>query len=157
MSTETSKEMNPSRDEFAALLAESLAKDDVFEGSVVKGKIVGIEKDLAVIDVGLKMEGRVPLKEFGIPGKPSTSRSATPSKFTWSASRMRSVKPFCRATRLAARRAGPASRSCTRRARRSRASSSTRSRAASPSISTAPWRSFRARRSTSAPCATSAR
>ena len=55
----TSKDMNPSRDEFAALLAESLAKEDVFEGSVVKGKIVGIEKDLAVIDVGLKMEGRV--------------------------------------------------------------------------------------------------
>jgi small subunit ribosomal protein S1 len=71
MSTEVSKEMNPSRDDFAAMLAESLAKDDVFEGSVVKGKIVGIEKDLAVIDVGLKMEGRVPLKEFGTPGKPN--------------------------------------------------------------------------------------
>ncbi len=56
--------MNPSRDDFAALLAESLAKEDVFEGPVVKGKIVGIEKDLAVIDVGLKMEGRVPLNEF---------------------------------------------------------------------------------------------
>jgi small subunit ribosomal protein S1 len=70
MSTTVSKEMNPTRDEFAALLAESLAKDDVFEGQVVKGKVVGIEKDLAVIDVGLKMEGRVPLKEFGIGGKP---------------------------------------------------------------------------------------
>jgi small subunit ribosomal protein S1 len=64
-----SKEMNPSRDEFAALLAESLQKDDVFEGSVVKGKIVGIEKDLAVIDVGLKMEGRVALREFAVGGK----------------------------------------------------------------------------------------
>jgi small subunit ribosomal protein S1 len=63
--------MNPTRDEFAALLAESLAKDDVFEGSVVKGKIVGIEKDLAVIDVGLKMEGRVPLREFALPGQAS--------------------------------------------------------------------------------------
>jgi small subunit ribosomal protein S1 len=72
MSTEISKEMNPTRDDFAAMLAESLAKDDLFEGSVVKGKIVGIEKDLAVIDVGLKMEGRVPVKEFGIPGQPST-------------------------------------------------------------------------------------
>ena len=65
------KDLNPSRDDFAALLAESLAKDDVFEGSVVKGKIVGIEKDLAVIDVGLKMEGRVPLREFALPGKPA--------------------------------------------------------------------------------------
>ena len=64
-----SKDFNPSRDEFAALLAESLSKEDVFEGSVVKGKIVGIEKDLAVIDVGLKMEGRVPLREFSVAGK----------------------------------------------------------------------------------------
>jgi small subunit ribosomal protein S1 len=53
-----SKDLNPTREEFAALLAESLSKEDVFEGSVVKGKVVGIEKDVAVIDVGLKMEGR---------------------------------------------------------------------------------------------------
>ena len=70
MTPDVSKEMSPSRDEFAALLAESLARDDVFEGQVVKGKIVGIEKDLAIIDVGLKMEGRVPLKEFGVGGQP---------------------------------------------------------------------------------------
>ncbi len=71
MSEVTTKELNPSRDEFAALLAESLAKDDLYEGSVVKGRVVGIEKDLAVIDVGLKMEGRVPLREFAQPGKPA--------------------------------------------------------------------------------------
>ena len=65
------RELNPSREDFAALLAESLAKDDLFEGSVVKGKIVGIEKDMAIIDVGLKMEGRVAMKEFGLGGKPS--------------------------------------------------------------------------------------
>jgi small subunit ribosomal protein S1 len=70
MTAEISKEYTPSRDEFAALLTESLSKDDLFEGSVVKGKVVGIEKDLAVIDVGLKMEGRVPLKEFGLGGQP---------------------------------------------------------------------------------------
>lgn len=64
MSAEVSKDLNPSREEFAAMLAESLAKDDVFEGTVVKGKVVGLEKDLAVIDVGLKMEGRVPVREF---------------------------------------------------------------------------------------------
>jgi len=67
--TATSKEFSPSRDEFAALLAESLAKEDLYEGSVVKGKIVGIEKDLAVIDVGLKTEGRVALREFSVNGK----------------------------------------------------------------------------------------
>ncbi|MBU2583526.1 MAG: 30S ribosomal protein S1 [Alphaproteobacteria bacterium] len=64
--SEMSKEMNPTQDEFAALLAESLAKEDVYEGSVVTGRIVGIEKDLAIIDVGLKMEGRVPLREFSV-------------------------------------------------------------------------------------------
>ena len=71
MSTAQTKEMNPSHDEFAAMLAESLAKDDLFEGSVVKGKVVSIEKDMAVIDVGLKMEGRIAVKEFGVNGKPS--------------------------------------------------------------------------------------
>ena len=71
MSTAQTREMSPSHDEFAAMLAESLAKDDLFEGSVVKGKVVSIEKDMAVIDVGLKMEGRIAVKEFGVNGKPS--------------------------------------------------------------------------------------
>jgi small subunit ribosomal protein S1 len=61
--------MNPSREDFAALLHESLLHSDVIEGTVVKGRVVAIEKDLAVIDVGLKVEGRVPLKEFGVRGK----------------------------------------------------------------------------------------
>ncbi len=65
------KEMNPTRDDFAALLNESMSGEDAFEGSVVKGTITAIEKDLAVIDVGLKMEGRVALREFGLPGKPA--------------------------------------------------------------------------------------
>ena len=66
-----SKDLNPTRDDFAALLSETLSNDDAFEGSVVKGTITAIEKDLAVIDVGLKMEGRVPVREFSIPGKPA--------------------------------------------------------------------------------------
>ena len=63
--------MNPSRSDFEALLNETLGAETAFEGTVVKGKITAIEKDLAVIDVGLKMEGRVPLKEFGVGGKPA--------------------------------------------------------------------------------------
>ena len=57
---------NPTRDEFAALLDESLggAADEGFEGRVVKGTITAIENDKAVIDVGLKSEGRVSLREF---------------------------------------------------------------------------------------------
>ena len=46
-----------------------MSEDDVFEGSVVKGTVTAIEKDLAVIDVGLKMEGRVQLREFALPGQ----------------------------------------------------------------------------------------
>src|ERR1700760_873395 len=60
----------PSRDDFAALLNESLGgENEAFEGKVVKGKVTGIENDMAVIDVGLKSEGRVALREFAAPGQ----------------------------------------------------------------------------------------
>ncbi|HXE88686.1 MAG TPA: 30S ribosomal protein S1 [Hyphomicrobiaceae bacterium] len=65
------KDLTPTRDEFAAMLGETMPEDEVFEGSVVKGTVTAIEKDLAVIDVGLKMEGRVPLREFMAPGRAS--------------------------------------------------------------------------------------
>ena len=63
---------NPTRDDFAAMLDESLggAADGGFEGRVVKGTITAIENDKAVIDVGLKSEGRVALREFAMPGQP---------------------------------------------------------------------------------------
>ncbi|MGC6517809.1 MAG: 30S ribosomal protein S1 [Candidatus Puniceispirillaceae bacterium] len=54
---------------FADLLAESFAENISVEGSVVKGYVIEIAGDYAVIDVGLKSEGRVPLKEFGAPGQ----------------------------------------------------------------------------------------
>ena len=54
----------PTREDFAALLTETYGDNEAFEGTVIKGKIVAIEKDMAVIDVGLKTEGRVALKEF---------------------------------------------------------------------------------------------
>src|SRR5580692_11105140 len=59
----------PSREDFASLLEESFSDGHLQEGSVVKGTVVGIEKDLAVIDVGLKTEGRVALREFSEPGR----------------------------------------------------------------------------------------
>src|SRR5471030_2641750 len=64
--------MNPSRDDFAALLDESMAGGDFSEGAVVKGHVSAIEKDMAVIDVGLKTEGRISVKEWpaGPDGKP---------------------------------------------------------------------------------------
>ncbi len=63
--------VEPTREDFAALLEESFDQGNLNEGSVIKGTIVGIEKDLAVIDVGLKTEGRVPVREFTGPGRQS--------------------------------------------------------------------------------------
>jgi small subunit ribosomal protein S1 len=62
---------SPSRDDFAAMLELSFSGNSPVEGSVVRGTVVGIENDFAVVDVGLKTEGRVPLKEFNAPGQPA--------------------------------------------------------------------------------------
>ena len=69
MSDAQMNELNPTTEEFAALLDESMGASSLQEGSVIKGVVVAIEKDLAVIDVGLKTEGRVPIKEFTVPGR----------------------------------------------------------------------------------------
>jgi small subunit ribosomal protein S1 len=61
--------MNPTTEDFAALLEESFAADASIEGSVVKGRVTAVENDLAIIDVGLKTEGRVPLREFAMAGQ----------------------------------------------------------------------------------------
>jgi small subunit ribosomal protein S1 len=58
----------PRMEDFAALLDATLGPDTGFAGSVVTGKVVRIDGDVAVVDVGLKSEGRVPLKEFAAPG-----------------------------------------------------------------------------------------
>ncbi len=59
----------PPKENFAALLEESLGAGNGLEGSVLKGIVVAIENDFALVDVGLKSEGRVQLKEFGQPGQ----------------------------------------------------------------------------------------
>ncbi len=71
MTEPNTSSMNPTREDFAALLDETLNKDGSLEGTVVKGTVLSIEADLAIIDVGLKTEGRVPLKEFQMPGQES--------------------------------------------------------------------------------------
>ncbi len=55
-------------DDFASLLDESLGRDVGFDGSVVTGKVIRLTDEYAIVDVGLKSEGRVLLKEFGLPG-----------------------------------------------------------------------------------------
>ena len=59
----------PSREDFASMLDESFDEGNKHEGSVIKGTVVAIEKDMAVIDVGLKTEGRVAVREFTGPGR----------------------------------------------------------------------------------------
>ena len=54
---------------FADLLAESFDESITIEGSVVRGVVVAVDKEAVIIDVGLKSEGRVPLKEFTPPGQ----------------------------------------------------------------------------------------
>ena len=56
---------------FAQLLEESLGENESLEGTVVKGIVISIDNDMVLIDVGLKAEGRVALKEFGSPGQPA--------------------------------------------------------------------------------------
>jgi small subunit ribosomal protein S1 len=69
--TATATASMPSTDDFAAMLDESFGDTERIEGSVVTGTVIAIENDEAVVDVGLKAEGRVPLKEFSTPGHPA--------------------------------------------------------------------------------------
>ena len=43
----TATAQNPSRDDFAAMLEESFQTGNLQEGSVIKGIVVGIEKEVA--------------------------------------------------------------------------------------------------------------
>jgi small subunit ribosomal protein S1 len=69
MTVEIATESTSSIDDFAAMLDESFEQRDKIEGSVIRGTVIAIENDEAVVDVGLKAEGRVPLKEFSSPGQ----------------------------------------------------------------------------------------
>ncbi|MES1200765.1 MAG: 30S ribosomal protein S1 [Pseudomonadota bacterium] len=57
-------QLNPSRDDFAALLDESLSSRGMIEGRVIPATVVAVEHDFVVVDIGLKTEGRIPLREF---------------------------------------------------------------------------------------------
>ncbi len=103
--------MNPTREDFAALLEESFLTHDVAEGSVVKGRITAIEKDMAIIDVGLKVEGRVPLKEFGAQGQGRHAQGRRRGRGLCRTRRKRAGRGrCCRARRPAARKAGSSSK-----------------------------------------------
>src|SRR5919199_1751672 len=71
MAVATQRAESSEKESFAALLDESFGRSGSLEGTVVKGRVVAVENDQVLIDVGLKSEGRVDLKEFAQPGKPA--------------------------------------------------------------------------------------
>ena len=69
MTSTTNSAADAATENFADLLAESFGEGTNVEGSVVRGFVIGIEGDAVIIDVGLKSEGRVPLRELAAPGQ----------------------------------------------------------------------------------------
>jgi len=63
--------LNPSVDDFAALLEESMSKINLSEGTVIKGKVTAVKNEFVIVDVGLKTEGRIPTREFKSASVPS--------------------------------------------------------------------------------------
>src|SRR5246127_733611 len=70
MAVATQRKGEEAKESFAALLDQSLGSSAGLEGTVIKGIVLAIENDQVLIDVGLKSEGRVALKEFAAPGRP---------------------------------------------------------------------------------------
>ena len=54
---------------FSELLEQSLVDFKYKEGQIIKGRVLSIVNDTVVVDVGLKAEGRIPIKEFHSPGE----------------------------------------------------------------------------------------
>jgi small subunit ribosomal protein S1 len=71
MAVATRTKTDAVKESFAALLDQSLGSASGLEGTVIKGTVIAIENDMVLIDVGLKSEGRVALKEFSVPGRPA--------------------------------------------------------------------------------------
>ncbi len=49
-------------------------EDQAMEGSVVRGRIIDIQNDAVIVDVGLKSEGRIEKREFKSPGQETEIR-----------------------------------------------------------------------------------
>ncbi len=62
--------MTENKEDFSALLDEFMGKEKSLQGSVVKGTIVALNDDFATIDVGLKSEGRLAIKDLGLKEEP---------------------------------------------------------------------------------------
>ena len=60
---------NISNEQYEKLISKSIDVKNNKEKSIVEGKIIAIENDVVIVDVGLKSEGRIPISEFGRPGQ----------------------------------------------------------------------------------------
>src|SRR5436309_2381258 len=71
---------NVDEEDFASLLEESFkgrgdGKGELKENEIVKGTVVQVTKDYAVVGIGYKSEGQVPIQEFGlVDGKPNVKQ-----------------------------------------------------------------------------------
>jgi len=65
----TTESLNPTQDDFAAMLDASMAGNEMLEGRVVSGLVTAIENEFVIVDVGLKTEGRIPMREFSGEGE----------------------------------------------------------------------------------------
>jgi len=68
---QTAQAFNMEIEDFGALFEESIKAGGGTEGSVITGVVISVEKDVVIIDVGMKSEGRVPLREFMVNGVPA--------------------------------------------------------------------------------------
>ena len=58
-----------SNSEYEVLISKTLNTNFIKEKTIVNGKVISIENDIVIIDVGLKSEGRIPISEFSRQGQ----------------------------------------------------------------------------------------
>ncbi|HEV8323421.1 MAG TPA: 30S ribosomal protein S1 [Myxococcota bacterium] len=54
-------------EDFATLFEQSIGAREISEGDIVKGKIIALGNDFAIVDIGYKSEGQIPIEEFREP------------------------------------------------------------------------------------------
>lgn len=67
---QTERQTYNTQENFAELFEKSFSK--IKEGAVIKGIVTAVKDDHVIVDVGLKTEGKIPLREFGTFGEKPT-------------------------------------------------------------------------------------
>lgn len=142
--TNTEIQIPEMTENFEALLNEQFG-DKGITGSVVKGTIIRVTPDFAIVDVGLKSEGRIPLREFG---QTQSSKPATRLKFMLTVMKTKTATLFSPAKKHAAKKLGRILRNASTPAKESTALSSDALKAALPLTLTALLHSCRVLRLT---------